>query len=176
MNVYFGASVFSSCTFPALRLKWTDIEFVSGAVYVRESKTMAGRRLLPLSEHCKAELLRWRELTGPVFSEYVFFNERNPVTHLLKIPKTWARALRNAKIEYFPIANLRHTFATRMQEAGTSPITLAQMMGHSSTGIIQTYAKVLDEYRRDAVKKLEQYRESKVAVASAPAGVDTQVN
>ena len=41
-------------------------------------------------------------------------------------------------------------------------MTLAQMMGHSSTGIVQTYAKVLDEYRRDAVKKLEEYRQSKV--------------
>jgi hypothetical protein len=49
-----------------------------------------------------------------------------------------------------------------MQEAGTSPLTLAQMMGHSSTGIIHTYAKVLDEYRRGAVQKLQQYRESKV--------------
>jgi hypothetical protein len=63
-----------------------------------------------------------------------------------------------------------------MQEAGTSPITLAQMMGHSSTGIIQTYAKVLDEYRRDAITKLEQYRGSKVAFASAPSDSDTQVN
>ena len=46
-----------------------------------------------------------------------------------------------------------------MQEAGTSPVTLAQMMGHSSTGIVQTYAKVLDEYRREAVKKLDAHRQ-----------------
>jgi integrase len=94
----------------------------------------------------------------------------------LKLPKTWARALRNAKIEYFPIGNLRHTFASRLQEAGASPVTLAQILGHSSTGIIQTYAKVLDEFRRDAIKKLEQYRESKVLVAVAPAVTDTRVN
>jgi hypothetical protein len=49
-----------------------------------------------------------------------------------------------------------------MHEAGTSPVTLAQMMGHASTGIIQTYAKVVDEYRRDAVKKLDEYRQSRV--------------
>jgi integrase len=77
--------------------------------------------------------------------------------------RVWARALKDAKIGYFPIGNLRHTFATRMQEAGTSPVTLAQMMGHSSTGIIQTYVKVLDESRRDAVKKLEEYRRSRSA-------------
>jgi integrase len=89
----------------------------------------------------------------------VFFNDRSPSAHLLKLPKTWKRALKNSKIEYFPIGNLRHTFATRMQEAGTAPVTLAQMMGHSSTGIIQTYAKVLDEYRRHAVEKLDAHRQ-----------------
>ncbi len=78
--------------------------------------------------------------------------------------------------ERLSIGNLRHTFATRMQEAGTSPVTLAQMMGHSSTGIIQTYAKVLDEYRRDAVKKLERYRRSKVADIPAPEVTNSQVN
>ncbi len=62
-------------------------------------------------------------------------------------------------IGYFPIYNLRHTFATRMQEAGTSPVTLSQMMGHASTGIIQIYAKVLDEYRRHAIEKLDAHRQ-----------------
>ena len=160
----------------ALPLKWTEIVFNDGTIYVRESKTMAGRRLVPLSSFCKAELLRWRELTGPAFSEYVFFNEANPSAHLLKLPKTWKRALRNANIEYFPLYHLRHTFATRMQEAGTAPVTLAQMMGHSSTGIIQTYAKVLDEYRRDAVKKLEQYRQSKITTETAASVKTAQVN
>ena len=150
----------------ALPLKWTDIDFNDETIRVRESKTMAGRRLVPLSASCKGELLRWHDLTGPAFSEYVFFNEANPSAHLLKLPKTWKRALKNAKVEYFPIGNLRHTFATRMQEAGTSPVTLAEMMGHSSPGIIQTYAKVLDEYRRDAVKKLEEYRQSKVTAGT----------
>lgn len=159
----------------ALPLKWTNIDFDNGTIYVRESKTMAGRRLVPLSASCKAELLRWRDLTGPAFSEYVFFNEINPSAHLLKLPKTWARALKNAKIEYFPIGNLRHTFATRMQEAGTSAVTVTQMLGHSSTGIIQTYAKVLDEYKRDAVKKLEEYRQSKTDV-NAPADTNAPVN
>jgi len=121
-------------------------------------------------------LLRWRDMTGPAFSEYVFFNPRNPVAHLLKLPKQWARALKDAKIGYFPIGNLRHTFATRMQAAGTSPVTLAQMMGHSSPGIILTYAKVLDEFRRDAVKKLEEYRQSKVVDEMPPGDTDAPVN
>jgi integrase len=154
-----------------LPLKWTDVDFTDNSIYVRDSKTPAGRRLVPLSDYCKSELLRWRDMAGPAFSEYIFFNDRNPATHLLKLPKTWARALRDAKIQYFPIGNLRHTFASRLQEAGASPVTLAQILGHASTGIIQTYAKVLDEFRRDAIKKLEEYRQSKVSLEATPGRV-----
>jgi integrase len=157
-------------------LKWTDFDFSNDTFFVRDSKSPAGRRVVPLSSYCKAELLRWQKLTGPAFSEYVFFNERIHAAHVLKLPKTWKRALKNANVEYFPIGNLRHTFATRMHEAGTSPVTLAQMMGHASTGIIQTYAKVLDEYRRDAVKKLEKYRQSHDVGESGPAGMMARVN
>jgi integrase len=156
----------------ALPLKWTDIDLSNGTLCVRESKTLAGRRMVPLSDYCKAELLRWRELTGPEYSEYVFFNDRNPSAHLLKLPKTWKAALKKANIGYFPIYNLRHTFATRMQEAGTSPVTLSQMMGHASTGIIQTYAKVLDEYRRHAVEKLDAHRQAHILMTVT----NTQLN
>lgn len=160
----------------AMPLKWTDFDFRNDSFLVRDSKSPAGRRVVPLSSYCKAELLRWRELTGPAFSEYLFFNERNPAAHLLKLPKTWKRAVQNATIAYFPIGDLRHTFATRMHEAGTSLVTLSKMMGHASTGIIQTYAKVLDEYRRDAVKKLEEYRQSQVVTETVTAPSDAPVN
>jgi hypothetical protein len=32
------------------------------------------------------------------------------------------------------------------------------MLGHSTPSILQTYAKVIDEYRRDAIRKLEALR------------------
>ena len=55
-----------------LQLRWDDVDLANRAIRVQESKTLAGRRLVPLSDHCKAELSRWREMTGPAFSKYVF--------------------------------------------------------------------------------------------------------
>jgi integrase len=43
----------------ALSLKWKDVELVNGVIHVRQSKTPAGVRSVPLSELCKAELIRW---------------------------------------------------------------------------------------------------------------------
>ena len=160
----------------ALPLKWTDVDFTDGTIHVRESKTMAGRRLVPLSVYCEAELLRWRDMTGPAFSEYVFFNPRNPAAHLLKLPKTWKRALKKAGIEYFPIYNLRHTFASRLNAAGASPITVTQMLGHSSTGIVQTYARVVDEQRRNAIENLQAYRQSKAVDDTTAASPEAHIN
>ena len=87
----------------ALKLTWKDVDFEKAQIVVRESKTMAGRRVIPLSEFCKAELRRWRELTGPEFSPFVFPNPSKPSKPLLSIRKTWSTALRNAGLSPFPI-------------------------------------------------------------------------
>jgi hypothetical protein len=43
-----------------------------------------------------------------------------------------------------------------------------QMIGHSSPGILQRYAKAIDEYRRDAVRKLEEMRAEHAPSRHAP--------
>jgi integrase len=42
---------------------------------------------------------------------------------------------------------LRHALASRLMSAGVSPLTIAQMLGHSSTQIVPRYAQVLDQNR-----------------------------
>lgn len=38
---------------------------------------------------------------------------------------------------------------------------VAQMIGHSTPSILQTYAKAIDDYRRDAIQKLDTYRQAR---------------
>jgi integrase len=144
----------------ALVLKWENLDFADQTIRVHESKTRAGIRNVPLSARCKGELLRWRSVVGPEFSPWVFPNMWNPDKPLKDIRRSWAKALKDAKLEYFWIYNLRHTFASRLSAAGVSDLFVAQMMGHSTPSILQTYAKVIDEYRRDAICKLEAMRDS----------------
>lgn len=142
----------------AFQLKWSDIDFDNSQVTVRDSKTLAGRRSVPLSELCKAEMLSWEKLMGPEFSDWVFPNPKTPSKPLKSVRKTWLTALKNAGLPSFPIYNLRHCFATRLSAAGASPLTIADLLGHSSLQIVASYAKVLDDTRRDGIKKLEQLR------------------
>ena|ERR1700730_431753 len=150
----------------ALVLKWADIDFESDTVRVRESKTAAGIRIVPVSARCKAELLAWRNRVGPEVSPYVFPNMRNPARPLKDIRRSWVKALNLAQIPYFWLYNLRHTFASRLSAAGVSNLFVAQMMGHESTSIVHTYARAIDEYKRDAIRKLELLRPVRQTEAS----------
>jgi integrase len=57
-----------------LKLQWKDIDFLNDVLQVGRSKSNAGIRAVPISAQCKAELLRWRNLIGPEFSEWTFPN------------------------------------------------------------------------------------------------------
>jgi integrase len=91
----------------ALSLKWKDVDFAEGAIRITESKTVAGVRSVPMSNRCKAELLKWRDLLGPEFSEYVFANPQRPETHLEDVRMAWPRTLGAAGLEYFWLYDLR---------------------------------------------------------------------
>jgi integrase len=148
-------------------LRWQDIDFTSDLLQVRQSKTQSGIRAAPISPLCRSELLKWRGLIGPEYSKWVFPSFENRRHQLLGAGrKAWATALRKAGLPFFPIYNLRHTFASRMTAAGVSPITIAQMLGHSSSQIVPRYAQVLDQNRIDAMQKLESLRQS--AISGAP--------
>lgn len=144
----------------ALSLRWSDVDFASDCIRVRESKTRAGIRAIPLSARCKAELLRWRNLVGPGFSPFVFPNLRNPSQPMRDVRLSWAKALKLAGVPSFWIYNLRHSHASRLSAAGVSDLFVAQMIGHSTPSILQKYSKAIDEYRRDAVRKMESLRET----------------
>jgi integrase len=147
-----------------LNLRWKEVDLLKDELQVGTSKTSAGIRAVPISSHCKAELLRWRNLIGPEFSEWVFpnlENRRHPLQRAGR--KAWANTLKKAGLSFFPIYHLRHTFASRLTAAGVSPLTIAQMLGHSSTQIVPRYAQVMDQNRLDAIKKLQELKKSALA-------------
>lgn len=150
-----------------LKLRWEDINFLEDILQVRASKSAAGVRGVPISALCKVELLRWRNLVGPDFSEWVFPNFSNRRHPLQGGRKAWANTLKKAGLPFFPIYYLRHTFASRLTSAGVSPLTIAQMLGHSSTQIVPRYAQVMDQNRLDAMKKLDSLRQSSICGKAA---------
>jgi integrase len=84
---------------------------------------------------------------GPEFSQFVFPKVRTPTEPLKDVRHSWEKTLKVAGIPRFVLYNLRHSYASRLSAAGVSDLFVAQMIGHSSPSMLQTYAKAIDEYR-----------------------------
>jgi integrase len=160
----------------ALPLKWRDVDFERGMITVIASKTPAGLRTVPMTSRLKEELLRWKKLTSSENSEFVFFYPRNPARHLLHVPKTWARALKDAKVAKRRLYDCRSTFCSRMYAAGIQPILIELLMGHTGSGLVHVYAKADDDFKRDAATKLEAFLASKISSESTSTTSTTWVN
>ncbi len=144
----------------ALPLKWTDVEVDSepGYLLVRASKTKAGIRTLWLTEYCQKTLKEWRDLTGPSFSEYVFANPQDPTGHITDYKTPWRSIRKKVGMTEHVLYDTRATAASRANALAPNPLTVAQFLGHSSTSILPTYARPLDENTKAILRGLDAAR------------------
>ena len=146
----------------ALPLEWSDVILDSepACIHVRDSKSAAGVRTVWLTKHCREILANWRLLFGPDFSRYVFPNPQNPGAHMVDYRKTWQRAARLAGLSDRRIYDMRATFATRANACHASGLTVAHLLGHSSTQVLPAYIKPLDEHTRAVIEAMDSIRAS----------------
>ena len=60
------------------------------------------------------------------------------------------------KVFIFHFHDLRHTFASRLADAGVDAFTITELMGHSTLEMTKRYTHVTDERKRNAVAALGQ--------------------
>ena len=69
----------------------------------------------------------------------------------------------------FRIYDFRHTFGTRLGEAGADAFTIMKLMGHSSISISQRYVHPTPERVETAFAQLDAYNEQRAQVAQKKA-------
>jgi integrase len=138
------------------------VEVERGLFHVRKGKTPAARRTLNLT--AESRLILARRITG--LSRWLFPSPRRPAGPLQPgrieyIDRHIAR-LNNAHDDVcaetgltFVLYDFRHTFATRMAEAGCDLATLAAILGHSSLRQVFKYVHPTAEHQRAAMLKYE---------------------
>jgi integrase len=131
-----------------LNLRWERVDFQRNVIWVPNAKT-GHRYPVPMSAQVREVMLKLsREGRG---SDYVFTNPRTgkPYTELRR---PFASACREAGIRDLRWHDLRHTFGTRLAEAGHSEATIAELMGHSEPKTTRRYTHGTERAKRAAVE------------------------
>jgi integrase len=93
-------------------------------------------------------------------SKYVFLNlDDKPIEAETLRKNAWSKALKKAKLEYRPMIQTRHTFATMMISSGENLGWVQKMMGHSSLKMItdKYFAYIPNMTHNDGAKFLDEY-------------------
>ena len=131
--------------------KWEDVDFSQKVIFVTRSKTPEGEsREIPLTERLLTFLLECRKAEGLVI------DFRGSPVRIVK--RSWKSALTNAGIRHVRFHDLRHTFNTRLMEAGVLQEIRMALMGHSTGSTIHAlYTHIELPAKREAIRKLEQW-------------------
>ena len=133
-----------------LNLKWTQVDFETKMIKVEKTKSDKVR-YVPINTHLYHVMKQLRSENGR--SPYVFVDPKTRKS-LTSIRSLFQSARREAGIEDLRFHDFRHTFATRLIQAGVDIVTVQKLLGHSSVLMTERYTHTSDEQRRKAVEKL----------------------
>ncbi len=134
-----------------LQQRWDHVELDRQLLRVTRSKTIEGEgREIPLTTRVRRIFEARASRTGVVFQ----YQDR-PIR---RIKTAWRSALKKAAIRHVRFHDLRHTFNTRMLEAGVLQEVRKALMGHvSGGGIHAVYTHIELPLKREAIARLEQW-------------------
>jgi len=131
--------------------RWEDIDFSRRLLFVTRSKTPEGEsREIPFTARLLGMLLQNRKNTGLLITY-----QDEPVRD---VKHAWQTTLRKAGVRHIRFHDLRHTFNTRLMEAGVLQEVRMALMGHSAgLSVHATYTHIELPVKREAIRKLEAW-------------------
>ena len=137
-------------------LRKADVDLGRGQLCIASGKSPAARRTLDLTSEGRHILAR--RMSG--HSQWVFPSPRNPGKHINRLngahDRVCSAASKAGSPFTFVLYDFRHTFATRLAQAGVDLATLAAILGHSSIRIVQRYVHPTAEHKRNAMLRYDE--------------------
>ena len=129
-----------------LSLSKLDVNLDRGQLQIQSGKSAAARRVLDLTPESRGILAG--RMSGA--ATWIFRAPRKPGHHISRLNNAHDRVCAKTGLS-FVLYDLRHTFATRMAEAGIDLATLAAILGHRSIRIVQRYVHPTAEHKKRAM-------------------------
>jgi len=151
-----------------LSLTWEGVSLFRKTVTVFHSKN-GERRTIPINR-VMFELLKEKSKIRPIKTGLVFYGKAYSSIDDNNLRRAFRGAIKKAQIENFHFHDLRHTFATRLIQAGIEIYKVQCLLAHKSPIMTQRYAHHYPESLRDGVEILEK-RESSITILSQSGAV-----
>jgi integrase len=120
-----------------LSLTWSGVDLFRKTITVFKSKNNE-RRAIPMNETL-FELLKAKAKVRSIKTDLVFYTRVHTPIDRSHIGSAFRRALKEADIQNFCFHCCRHTFATRLVQAGKDLYNVQMLLGHKSPKMTQRY-------------------------------------
>ena len=137
-----------------LALKWDKVDLFRKTLTILEQKNK-GKDTQPFNEQV-LELLKARYKIRSIKSNLVFYDSEGKELLGRNVLKVFVRAVKRASLAHCRFHDLRHTFATRLVQAGVDLYKVQKLMRHKSPLMTQRYAHHFSESLRDGVDTLDR--------------------
>jgi len=149
----------------ARTLRWEQVDLEAGKMTIGRSKTAAGAgRRIPMSQSLRATLEHYAtwyaQRFGPLKPDWYVFpycrtkRPVDPERPVGSLRHAWELALERAGVKC-RLHDLRHSFCTKLGEAGISESVMLDLMGHVSGAMLRRYSHIRESAREEAIAKLE---------------------
>lgn len=150
---------------------------------INTPKTRAGQRTVPITGNVKDAFLKEKEYQGQMdisckvcidgYTDFIFVNRFGNVQHQGTLNKALRRIIRDCNQEIldksskqtdsvllprFSCHTLRHTFTTRLCEAGVNMKVIQDLLGHADISTtMNIYADATEEYKKKEMDAFSQF-------------------
>jgi integrase len=137
-----------------LDLKWSRVDLTGRTIAILEQKNQ-GKDTLPLNERALGILKeRTKNLCGE--TDYVFHTRNCTRIAGRNLQQAFCLAFKRARIEKLRFHDLRHTFATRLVQAGVDIYTVQKLGRWKNISMVMRYAHHHPESLRPGVEALDR--------------------
>ena len=131
-------------------LRWPNVDFASNVIRLPREITKSGEaRTTPLNGEALAALVEMKERAG--VSDCVLAGLGYGQSTL---SKKFGEAVAAAGVTGVTLHTLRHTFATRLKDAGVDPFTVRGLLGHATIQTTNYYTHATPDTMRRGVEAL----------------------
>jgi integrase len=155
-----------------LSLSWRGVDLIRRTAMVFQSKN-GERRTIPVNQTVLS-LLKEGETLRSLRTDLVFPSTTHTPLEGGHLRRAFRLALKKARIEGFRFHDLRHTFATRLVQAGVELYKVQRLLGHKSPMMTQRYAHHYPESLREDVEIMDRIKPVShfITVGSGGRGVE----